>query len=80
MDIDAIDPGEDFADAIDRTLSASRVVIAVIGPAWATVKEASGRRRLHNPDDAVVRELSAALTSNARVIPVLRRRRVDASD
>ncbi|HEY5704609.1 MAG TPA: toll/interleukin-1 receptor domain-containing protein [Terrimicrobiaceae bacterium] len=71
MDIDAIDPGEDFVDAIDRTLSASRVVIAVIGPAWATAREASGSRRLDNLDDPVVRELSAALTSNARVIPVL---------
>ena len=60
-----------YLSGLNRTLRASRVIIAVIGPAWATAKEASGSRRLDNPDDYVVRELSAVLTSNARVIPVL---------
>lgn len=71
MDIDAIDPGEDFVDAINRTLAASKIVIAVIGPKWLQITDASGARRLDNPDDYVVRELCAALESNARVIPVL---------
>jgi TIR domain len=71
MDIDAIDPGEDFVNAINETLSASKVVIAVIGPRWEKVTDGSGARRIDNPDDYVVRELSAALEGNARVIPVL---------
>jgi hypothetical protein len=71
MDIDAIDPGEDFVDAINRTLESSRVVLAVIGRTWTAAVDEGGRRRLDNPDDYVVRELSAALTSKARVIPVL---------
>lgn len=71
MDIDAIDPGEDFVNAINTTLTASRVVIVVIGPSWTKVTDSAGNRRLDNPDDYVVRELSAALESSARVIPVL---------
>jgi hypothetical protein len=71
MDIDAIDPGEDFVDAINRTLESSRVVLAVIGRTWSTSADEAGQRRLDNPDDYVERELSAALASKARVIPVL---------
>ena len=71
MDIDAIDPGEDFVDAINRTLESSRVVLAVIGRTWSAAVDETGKRRLDNPDDYVVRELSAALASKARVIPVL---------
>jgi hypothetical protein len=71
MDIDAIDPGEDFIEAINATLTESRVVIAVIGPNWSNVTDKVGKRRLDNPDDYVVRELSTALESSARVIPVL---------
>lgn len=71
MDIDAIDPGDDFVEAIDKTLVSSRVVIAVIGPSWTKVTDGVGKRRLDNPDDYVVRELSAALKSSARIVPVL---------
>lgn len=71
MDIDTIDPGEDFVDAISKTLESSKVVIAVIGPKWIESRDGTGSRRLDNPDDYVVRELSAALVSGARVIPVL---------
>ena len=71
MDIDAIDPGEDFVEAINKTLSLSRVVIAVIGPRWADAVDEQGKRRLDDPEDFVYRELSAALASSARVIPVL---------
>jgi hypothetical protein len=71
MDIDAIDPGEDFVKAINQTLAASKVVLAVIGPRWEKVTDENGTRRLDNPDDYVFRELCAALESDARVIPVL---------
>ena len=71
MDIDAIDPGEDFVNAITKTLESSKVVIAVIGPNWLKATDRNGSRRLDNLDDYVYRELSAALGSDARVIPVL---------
>ena len=34
MDVDSIDPGEDFVEAIESTLASASVVIVVIGPAW----------------------------------------------
>jgi hypothetical protein len=71
IDVDSIDPGEDFVDAINTTLAVSRVVIAVIGPNWTDVIDKAGNRRLDDPDDYVVRELSVALKSSMRVIPVL---------
>jgi hypothetical protein len=36
MDVDAIDPGEDFVKAIEKTVAESDVLIAVIGPHWLT--------------------------------------------
>ena len=71
MDIDGIAPGEDFVVTINRTLDSSRVVLAVIGPHWLDIQDERGNRRLDNSDDFIVRELSAALSSTARVIPIL---------
>jgi hypothetical protein len=71
IDVDTIDPGEDFVEAIDTTLTKSRVVIAVIGPNWGEVTDNVGMRRLDNPDDYVVRELVTALESSIHIIPVL---------
>jgi hypothetical protein len=45
--------------------------IAVIGPGWADVKAASGKRRLDEPNDYVRIEIEAALQRGIRVIPVL---------
>lgn len=49
----------------------AKIVVAVIGPQWATLSGSSGARRLDNPDDYIVREVGAALEHSARVIPVL---------
>jgi len=71
MDIDGIDPGEDFAKTINQTLALSKVVLVIIGPRWENITDRNGARRLEDPDDYVVRELCAALDSDARVIPIL---------
>jgi len=71
MDVSDLRPGEDFVAALDRALAASGVVLAVIGPRWLDAADASGRRRLDDPADFVRRELTAALASDASVIPVL---------
>lgn len=71
MDVDAVTPGADFVNAIDANLSESAVVLAVIGPQWESVRDVDGRRRIENPDDYVVRELSTALRRQANVIPLL---------
>jgi hypothetical protein len=71
MDIDTIDPGEDFTEVIDRSLETCDVVIAVIGRQWLQITDARGRRRLEHPDDFVRLELLAALDRTVRVIPAL---------
>ena len=71
MDVDAIDPGEDFDSAIRDTIASSSIVIAVIGPNWIGAVDETGGRRIDDPDDYVVLELSLALESGSRVMPVL---------
>ena len=70
MDVN-IEPGVDFAEEISRALTACQVVVAVVGPAWLTATDESGRRRLDDPDDFVRLEIETALAYGVRVIPVL---------
>ena len=66
MDVQDIVPGQDFAQAIENTISACQAVIVVIGPRWvADLKQRGGR------DDFVLHEVSVALRRNVTVIPVL---------
>jgi hypothetical protein len=72
MDIGAIQPGQDFAERINDALNSCDVLLAVIGPQWATVTDAGGSRRLDDPDDFVSLELRTALVRrDVVVIPVL---------
>src|SRR5215204_5601587 len=70
-DIDSLEPGLDFSEAIERALESSEVLVAVIGKNWLTATDAAGQRRLENPDDFVRVEIATALKRNMRVIPVL---------
>ena len=69
MDVEALEPGEDFVTAIASAVGAVDVVIAVIGTRWLVA--ADGRRFFENPRDWVRNELGQALQRNIRVIPVL---------
>ena len=71
MDIEDIPAGVDFAKYLSDQVTASRVLLAIIGPTWLDAKDASGRRRIDDPDDFVAIEITAALARNIRVIPVL---------
>jgi hypothetical protein len=71
IDVDNLDPGVDFVEAIERTVGACDVLIAVIGRRWLISSEAEGSRRLDYPDDFVRLEVATALKRNIRVIPVL---------
>lgn len=72
MDIDTLQPGLDFAEALDRAVNSADVLLALIGPRWHSVTDAEGRRRLENPEDFVRREVATALArDDIRVIPVL---------
>jgi hypothetical protein len=70
-DINTLEPGVDFVEAIQREVSTCDVLIAIIGRNWPTITNAAGRPRLENPEDFVRLEISAALARNIRVIPVL---------
>jgi hypothetical protein len=71
MDVDSIEVGVDFAEAIQQAVASCEVLLALVGPQWLTVTDANGQRRLEDPDDTVRLEIEAALARNIRVIPVL---------
>jgi hypothetical protein len=71
MDIDTIQPGTDFTEALQTAVSSCDVLLAMIGPEWATATNASGTRRLEDPTDWVRTEIATALKRKIRVIPVL---------
>jgi hypothetical protein len=71
MDVDSIEPGEDFVKAIEKTVGDCDVLIAVIGKGWLTASNQEGQRRLDNSEDLVRTEIATALKRDIRVIPVL---------
>ncbi|MBP2375177.1 TIR domain-containing protein [Paeniglutamicibacter psychrophenolicus] len=71
MDVDSIEPGEEFAGVLTETLSGCRAVLVVIDPDWLEVADAQGRRRLDDPGDFVRLEVESALVAGVKVFPVL---------
>jgi hypothetical protein len=71
MDLDSIEGGLDFAEAIEEAVASCAVLVALIGRQWATLTYEDGARRLDNPDDSVRFEVKTALERGVRVIPVL---------
>jgi tetratricopeptide (TPR) repeat protein len=70
-DKDSIGAGEDWTKAIKASLSGDVVVLALIGPGWATARDETGGRRLDDPADWNRVELEQALNGAARVIPLV---------
>src|SRR5947209_11577218 len=70
MDIDHIEPGEDFARVIEDAVGSCEILIALIGRSWLTSRD-EAERRLDNPNDFVRLEIATALARGVRVIPVL---------
>jgi len=70
-DVDSIELGDDFVEAISTAVGSCDVLLALIGDQWLTITDARGRRRLEDPDDFVRVEIEAALSRNVRVIPIL---------
>lgn len=71
MDVAGIQPGADFRKAIESSVANCGVLLAVIGPIWATLSDANGQRRLEAPNDYVALEIANALARDIPVIPVL---------
>lgn len=71
-DVETIEPGVDFVEAIGKSLESCGVMLAVIGPRWLNITDSHGRRRLEDPSDYTRLEVATALARpNVRVIPVL---------
>lgn len=71
MDVDHIQPGEDFAKTIEKKLSTAKAAIVLIGRQWMNITDSSGLKRLDNTDDYVRLEIETLLKQNILVIPVL---------
>lgn len=71
VDIDHIEPGEDFVEIIQKKLGAVDVAIVLIGKQWLDITDSAGQRRLDDPDDFVRLEIAAILERKIRATPVL---------
>jgi alkylated DNA nucleotide flippase Atl1 len=71
VDVDTIEPGLDFAEAIAAAVGSCEVLLALIGDRWLDSSDRMGRRKLDDSNDLVRLEIQAALERNIRVIPVL---------
>jgi hypothetical protein len=71
MDVDMA-PGVDFVERITEAVAASHVLIVVMGPTWATVRDMHGKARIADPEDFVRLEVETALRHpHVTPIPVL---------
>jgi hypothetical protein len=71
MDIDTIEPGQDFVQVIETEVGSCNALLAVIGTQWLTVAHPDGTRRLDDPKDFTRLEIEIALQRNILIIPVL---------
>ena len=70
-DVDSIQLGTDFRDAIKQGVNRCHVLLAIIGDEWLQATGKAGARRLDDPDDFVRLEITSALDRDIPVIPVL---------
>jgi len=63
--------GENFVEAIRRSVESATVVLVVVGRRWLGASDDAGRRRLDDPADFVRLEIELALAARAAVVPVL---------
>lgn len=70
-DVETIEPGVDFVEAISKALASCAVMLVVMGPRWLSATDGSGGRRLDDENDYTRLEVGTALKRNVRVIPVL---------
>src|SRR6516165_10641737 len=69
-DIDNMPAGVDFRHHIDKIVSHSDVVLAIVGPRWVGSSK-GGQRRITQEGDPVRIEIETALRADVPVIPIL---------
>ena len=70
-DVDALEPGVEFSEALEQTVHLCDAFVVVLGPQWSTSIDARGKRRLQDPHDFVRLEVEAALKRTICVLPAL---------
>lgn len=70
IDVDDIDAGQAFDQAIAQAVGGARVLLVLIGPRWLA-PHAGGAPRLLADDDFVRQEVAAGLAHGLQVIPLL---------
>jgi TPR repeat protein len=70
-DVDAIEPGLNFVQELNKQVARSDIVLVVIGRRWIDSVDEAGNARLQNESDWVRVEIEAAIKQGKRVIPVL---------
>ncbi len=71
VDIEKLEPGVDFTEALAKSLDSCDILLAIIGTEWAGRADSHNITRINKPDDWVRIELETALKRNIRLIPVL---------
>jgi hypothetical protein len=71
MDVDSLDAGVDFVEGVLQAISASAVVLVLIGDQWLAAEDNRGQPRLDDPTDNVRREIEQALRYKKPLLPVL---------
>src|SRR5262249_59276111 len=69
MDVEDIPAGVDFTKYLSDQVAASRVFLAVIGPAWLDAKDESGGRRGGDPNHIPAIEKTTALSPTTPLLP-----------
>jgi TIR domain len=70
-DVYSIEAGQDFRPVITTAVGRCDVLLAVIGPKWASVADIHGKKKLELREDYVRLELEAAIDRKIRIIPIL---------
>lgn len=70
-DIEKIELGVDFEQALNQALENCEIMLVLIGRQWLTIADAQGQRRLDQPNDWIRVEIVTALKRGVRVVPVL---------
>lgn len=71
IDLEGIEPGEDFVAAIERHLNGCDALIVLIGKNWLSAPDDNGTARIFGDGDFVRIEISSALGRGIRIFPVL---------
>ena len=70
-DVNDIEPGRPWAEAIDHALASCDVFVLLIGRRWLEATDDEGNRRLDDPEDRHRREIETAVSRRVRIFVAL---------